>query len=94
MSLLGEVGVFDRVIQTCSARHMQAGFIMVMYVGWWWWWWWCFYFGSNNNQQSKISVEIEHRQYSNNNNIKIYFKYFRRAVPMAPVPLTRSCSTP
>jgi hypothetical protein len=31
---------------------------------------------------------------NNNNNIKIYFKYFRRAVPMAPVPLTRSCSTP
>jgi hypothetical protein len=64
MSLLGEVGVFDRVIQARSARHRQAGFIMVMYVGWWWWWWWCFYFGSNNNQQSKISVELEHRQYS------------------------------
>jgi len=33
VSLLGEVDAFDRVIQTCSARHRQAGFIMVMYVG-------------------------------------------------------------
>jgi hypothetical protein len=30
----------------------------------------------------------------NNNNIKIYFKYFRKAVPLTPDPFTRSCSTP
>jgi hypothetical protein len=29
-----------------------------------------------------------------NNNIKIYFKYFRKAVPMTPEPFTRSCGTP
>jgi hypothetical protein len=31
---------------------------------------------------------------ASNNNIKIYFKYFRKAVPMTPEPFTRSCGTP
>ena len=46
------------------------------------------------NQDHPLHANQKQYEIANNNNIKIYFKYFRRAVAMAPVPLTRSCSTP
>jgi hypothetical protein len=44
-------------------------------------------------RESRVSIN-PYSALQANNNIKIYFKYFRKAVPMTPDPFTRSCGTP
>jgi hypothetical protein len=51
--------------------------------------------GGNEEFSIKITdEELKTLKDDSSNNIKIYFKYFRKAVPLTPDPFTRSCGTP